>query len=630
MWLRLCLCAIALSLLPQSNDSRVFLMSLDGVGYQRITTDPVARELETLQQMLRDGTFAEGLTPAFPSTTANGHAALWTGTYAGRNGILYNSTPPFPRSDHTFTERIVGFRSEALRAEPIWLTAARQRVPVVAHQVTQVFPFLPSTIGASPSPDLAVINGFQSRAFARWRLVRRGDADVTQTKCGEWPNANAQASASARSATARPRRSSTSVGGQCYEWPLGRDAGAVRLRARVVADRITIAAIGADATVDVVAHATESEVPRDRALARYWSTPLPVHGLPAGVPASVIFRAFQIDPESKSFLLLQSPVHETAAYAIDSSLARELVAATGPMIGNGASGLYNSGALGVHAFASGSGEAERRYLETLEVVVKQQIAQSTWLFERRRPRLHISYLSTADDLDHTWYGLDRAGDARYVEFRRWGYMALEHAARAFARLAGPADHVIFTSDHGMAPVSQLFALDRVLADAGLSAIASTVSTCLLLNTTEWKNGTIAPDMRDAALARVRAALTAPRTPSGDPIVTKVYSTPSELAAFGHDGPGGADLCYDLAPGIGPSSEWTQEGSAGVLNAVTPPRGMHGFDPTRAEMKAILLIRGPRAGRRPLGTRPSAAVAPLVADLLGIDPPRDATAASPLR
>jgi hypothetical protein len=613
MRLRFCLCAVALSLLAQPNASRVLLMSLDGVGYQRITIDPVARELPTLQRMLRDGAYAEGLTPAFPSTTANGHAALWTGTYAGRNGILYNSTPPFPRSEHTFTERIIGFRSEALRAEPIWLTAARQGVPVVAHQVTQAFPFLPSTIGASPSPHLAVINGFQSRAFARWRLVRPADGDVRQTTCGAWPGA--------------------STPGECFEWPLDRGAGDVRLRARVAGDRMTIAVAGADATVDVVAHATESEVPRARALARYWSAPLPVPGLPSGVPASLIFRAFQIDRESSTFLLLQSPLHETAAYAMDGSLARELVDATGPMIGNGASGLYNSGALGSRAFSGGSGEAERRYLETLEVVVRQQIAQSTWLFERRKPRLHISYVSTADDLDHTWYGLDRAGGryaAQYREFRRWGYMALEHAARAFAGLAGPDDHVIFTSDHGMAPVSQLFAADRVLADAGLSAIASPVSTCLLLNTTEWKNGTIGPNMRDAALARVRAALTAPRTPSGEPVVTKVYSTPGELAVFGHDGPGGADLCYDLAPGIGPSSEWTAEGGAGVLTAVTPPRGMHGFDPTRAEMKAILVIRGPRAGRRNLGMRPSAVVASLVADLLGIDPPRDATAASPLR
>jgi Type I phosphodiesterase / nucleotide pyrophosphatase len=601
---------IALALLVQRSDSRVFLMSLDAVGHQRITTDPVARELETLQAILETGAYADGLTPAFPSTTANGHAALWTGTYAGRNGILYNQTPPLPRREHLFSDRINGFRSEALRAEPIWLTAARQSVSVVAHQVTQVVPFLPATVGSSPSPHLATVNGFQSRAFASWRLVRSNDADVVRTSCSAWPDTEATEA-------------------QCYEWALGSTSG-VRIRARVLADRLMIAVANLADAVAAAPHPTETETPRVRALARYWSAPLAVDGLGPDIPARLVFRAFEIDPQSKSFVLLQSPLHETAAHSTDASLARAMVAATGPMISNGASGLYNSGVLGVQAYAGGSGEAERRYLETLEVVIKQQIAQSNWLFERRRPRLHISYLSTADDVDHTWYGLDRAGDARYVEFRRWGYMALGHAVRAFAGLAGPEDHVIFTSDHGMAPVMQLFAVDRVLADAGLSAVASTVSTCLLLNTTEWKGGTISPDKREATLERVRAALVAPRTSAGGPIVTKVYSTRAELAAFGHDGPGGADLCYDVAPGIGPSSEWSLRGGTGILSGANPSRGMHGFDPTRADMKAILLIRGPRASRRNLGPQPSTAVAPLVADLLGIDSPRDATARSPMR
>ena len=88
MTIRVSAVLIALALLVQRSDSRVFLMSLDAVGHQRITTDPVARELETLQAILETGAYADGLTPAFPSATANGHAALWTGTYAGRNNSL--------------------------------------------------------------------------------------------------------------------------------------------------------------------------------------------------------------------------------------------------------------------------------------------------------------------------------------------------------------------------------------------------------------------------------------------------------------------------------------------------------------------------------------------------------------
>ena len=140
MLFRVALVLLALSLTAQRPAGRVLLISFDALGYQRLTTDPVAQELVSIQALLKSGAYADGLTPAFPSTTANGHAALWTGTYAGRNGILYNSTPPLPRAEHAFTERIVGFRADALTAEPIGsrprgsrsrssLTRSRRRSP---------------------------------------------------------------------------------------------------------------------------------------------------------------------------------------------------------------------------------------------------------------------------------------------------------------------------------------------------------------------------------------------------------------------------------------------------------------------------------------------------------------------
>jgi hypothetical protein len=608
MLIRVGLTLLALSLVPQTTGHRVLLLSLDGLGHQRLTEDPVAQELTTVQGLLRTGAHAEGLVPAFPSTTANGHAALWTGTYAGRNGILYNSTPALPRSAHRFTDRVVGFRSESLTAEPIWLTAARQQVPVVAHQVTQAYPFLPQTVGASALPGLLVANGFQSRNFGRWRVVRSTDQDVHRTSCEAWAG--------------RARGART-----CYEWRLGGAAGEQRLRAAALRDRMLIALSPAAGAVEVTQRPTETEPPRRRALARHWSLPLPVEGLPDGAPASLVFRLLELDPEAGSFLVLQSPLQETAIYASpDATIARKLVEETGPMLGNGASSLYAAGSLGAPAAAGGDGEAERRYLETLELVVRQQIAQSIWLFRQRKPRLHISYLSTADEIDHAWYGLDRSGDRRYAEFRRWGYATIEHAARAFASLASPGDHVIVTSDHGMAPVRSLFGVDAALAKAGLGGLAVAVNTCILLNTTDWRDGAIAPLERQGMIERVRRALLEARTPANGPIVTKIYSSREEMASFGHDGPGGADLCFDLADGVGV----TQSVKADIFSAAHPPRGAHGFDPARADMKAILLIRGRRAAAgTSLGTVQSAAVAPLVADLLGIAPPRDSTFTSPL-
>ena len=595
-------------MLPQPPISgRVFMLSLDGMGYQRLTEDPVAAEVPTLTALMKSGARAEGLSPAFPASTANSHAALWTGTYAGRNGILYNSTPPLPRSEHTYTERVVGYLSDSLTAEPIWLTAARQGVPVVAHQVTQIVPFLPQTIGDRPMPGLVGVNGFQSKMFTRWRTVRPVDADVHTIPCAQLP-------AHARGATT------------CVEWSLGRDAGDRRLRAALLPDRIVIADAAGAAAIEVVRRATETTPPKRRALARYWSTPLLVAGLPDGVAASLTFRLFELNAARGTFLLAQSPLAASAVATTDPSLATSLVAETGPMVGNGASGSYAAGSFGPAALAGGGGEAERRYLETLELVVRQQIAQSAWLFRRRQPRLHISYLSTADEVDHAWYGLDRAGVGRFREFRRWAYMAIDQAVQAFTSLATPNDHIIITSDHGMAAVTKLIAVDRLLDAAGLRSVASSVHSCIVLNTSDRKDGTILPADRDAAVGRVRRALTGLRTAAGTPAVARIYSTRDEMNELGHDGPGGADLCFDPVPGVGIGGS----GTDAVVAEVYPPRGEHGLDPSRPDMKAILLVKGPRVGAgQSFGPLRSIAVAPLVADLLGVQPPRDATGVSPL-
>ena len=609
MFARAALVLLALIVvLPQPPiPGRVFMLSLDGMGYQRLTEDPVAAEIPTLTALLKSGARAEGLSPAFPASTANSHAALWTGAYAGRNGILYNSTPRLPRSEHSYAERVVGYLSESLTAEPIWLTAARQGVPVVAHQVTQIVPFLPHTIGDRPMPNLVAVNGFQSKTFARWRTVRPVDADVRTISCGQLP-------ARTRGAT------------RCVEWSLGRDAGDRRLRAALLADRMVVAEAAGTAAVEVVRRATETAPPKRRALARYWSPPLPVAALPDGVAASLTFRLFELNEARGTFLLAQSPLTASAVATTDPSLATSLVAETGPMVGNGAGGSYTDGSFGPPAFAGGGGEAERRYLETLELVVRQQIAQSAWLFRRRQPRLHISYLSTADEVDHAWYGLDRTGVAPFRELRRWAYMAIEQAVQAFTSLATPRDHIVITSDHGMAAVTRLIAVDRLLDAAGLRPIASSVHSCIVLNTTDRKDGTIVPADRDVAVGRVRRALGELRTAAGTPAVARIYSTRDEMYGLGHDGPGGADLCFDPVPGVG-----IGESELDALVAdVYPPRGEHGLDPSRPDMKAILLVKGPRVGAgQNFGPLRSIAVAPLVADLLGVQPPRDATGVSPL-
>lgn len=594
----------AASVCPGEDGSRVLWMSFDGLGQQMLETDPAARELRSIRQWMRTAARAAGLRAAYPSTTANSHAALWTGTYAGSNGVLYNRNPFPPESGHAIDERRNGFRSEGLEAEPVWLTAARQGVSVVAHQVTQAYPFLRPSVGDQPYRQFLVANSYQSRQFSPWRVLRR--RDVKASTCEQWfrrvPNVS-----------------------RCAEWGVAHGSGEIRLHLATGRGAVYVALDPARSFVRVEAKRAETSSPRGRSLGRHWSKPLPVPGLPDGVAASLIFRLFELDEATGEFVLLLGPLQEMAVYgagAEDKALARRLIEEAGPAAGNGAHGLYLAGELGALLEAGGDGAAEDRYLETVEWVVRQQIAHSGWLDRMRRARLHITYLPFPDETDHTWLGLDRRGDARFTRLRARAYALIDRAAEAFLGLARHGDHVILTSDHGMAPVFRTVKVRAALRRAGLEAMAATAGTCVVLNTTDWKGGTLDSASRPAVRERVVRALGEIRD-QGRPVISKIYAGGSGLEQFGLRRR--ADLCFDTAPGYGVSESLVGE----LVEELKRPKGEHGFDPLRPDMLAVLIVRGPRAGAAQWPVLPSSAVAPLVTDLLGIRPPAQSSGASPL-
>jgi predicted AlkP superfamily phosphohydrolase/phosphomutase len=189
---------MALSLLHAAD--RVVLISLDGLGQKTWTQDSAARELTAFRNLSARGAVAEGgMLTAFPSTTANSHAALWTGAWGDVNGITFNSHPVGPRSEHTFLARGNGFRAEGLRAEPLWVTAARQGVRAVAHQVTQGYPFLPSNTWPE---NLTLLNGYQTRTISPHMVLRA--ADVRPGTAGVWREALPESKR--RPSTSRGRR----------------------------------------------------------------------------------------------------------------------------------------------------------------------------------------------------------------------------------------------------------------------------------------------------------------------------------------------------------------------------------------------------------------------------------------
>lgn len=384
------------------------------------------------------------------------------------------------------------------------------------------------------------------------------------------------------------------------------EAGPWRFRATLQGGQAVVEETSTNARAVVKGAAAERGPPRERALARRFSAPLfldhPEH------PVAVYFRLFRT---AKGPLLVQSPLQELGLHdgeRRNDEVVRQLLRAEGGALGNGAAALLRRGVLN-----------EAEYLETAELQIRQTVRHALWLNRRYQPDLLQSYLPFPDETDHEWLG-------RKGPWREWAYLAIDRAAREFARLAGPRDHLLFVSDHGMARITHGVNVNEALRRAGLERQAVHLYNSVLLNTTAWSGGTVAPEARAAVLARVQTTLAELKDPdTGERVVTAFFTPEEHGELYGIGGPAGADLYFDLLPGYR-----VVDRGAGLVLRFDAPSGSHGFDPLRRDMLAICVGRGPRLPRGGAWPRlKGVQIAPLVTDLLGIGPPRNARHPSPL-
>lgn len=540
---------------------RVVLVSFDGLGAETFFDDPVAVELTVLKETARRGAAARGVQPAFPSTTANSHAALWTGCHGDVNHITANAPPVLPRAEHTVFERGNGFRAEQLAAETFWVAAARAGIASVAHQPTQGYPFtrFNSASGA------VVVNGYQTRLLAPHAL---------------WTPATGKRMPD---------------GSYLFEH------GPASFRVIPGKKSVRVSITSGKQSVNVPYAPVESEPPRKRGLARRFSAPLL---LDSPAPAAIYFRLFDLGGDG--FRLYVTPWQELGSSVPLERIFRE----AGGFIGNGPTALLEKKLI-----------SEAEYLEAMELVVRQMTRHATWLQKKFQPRLMQSYLPFPDEIDHIWLPAARSGDGQALEWRRWGYIAIDRGAAEFAKLAGDRnkDHLLWVSDHGMAPVAKFVPVQQVLEAAQLDSKAAYLYHSILVNTTDWKNGVVPPEERDSVVERARRAL------AGAEGVVSFFTPGQDGERLGIGGPAGGDLYFDFAPGYGPAA---RPGSRGAGEA--RPRGVHGFLPTRRDMQAICIAAGPRirAGAEWPELR-IIDIAPMIADLLGFPAPPTFRGRSPL-
>ena len=595
---------------------RAMLVSLDGSSAP-VFDDAVARGLmPNLARLRRAGSTAGGAVTCLPVKTAAAHATLYTGAWPDRHGITGNW---LALPEASVLAPVSGYLSDSLRAEPIWVTAARQGLEVTTLNATQTYPFTPyleeKRFGGNFGRSLTLIEGYNALPVEDAVLTAR---ELALRSAEGWSGQGVTTGSELEITVA-----GVSIHGLLYDDPADPVAGLDTLALALQRDldrAIRLKPREADATGG-----------------GFRSLLLPAKEGELGVH----FRLFELSPDGSEILLYRA---EGGLIGSNRSLVGPAATgATGGFIGNGASCAYERGALGPPLWAGGDGTAEKRYLETVELVARQLARLAEFGVTRTRWQLLLTYLPFPDEFFHLWLGrLDSslAGHhpalaARLQPFLDQGLRIVDGHLGELMRLAGDKVLLAVAADHGLVGANRSVLLNVALERAGLLALDPDGKVDLsrtqviyptwnpgffLINRVSRKGGIVGEDHEEDVQSRLVATLKGLADPeTGNPIVTEILDPRTSGPERGLGGPHGGDLFFNLAWGYDPSGEL-----GGSLVIAEPPWGTHLLDPERREAQAAFAIAGPGvAVGEDLGTIRQIDVAPTLCALLGIDAPAQA-------
>lgn len=596
--------------------ARGVLLSLDGAGAE-VIDDAVARGLMPRLAALRArGAAARGAISALPTKTASGHAALFTGAWGDRSGIVGNDVPV---PGGTVLETQTGYGSTPLTAEPIWHAAARQDLDAVVVSGTQVWPFTTYT-------DDRRFRGYTGRRltmFDGYQNVDAEDGVITEATLAWKPAGDTLAPLPAHTGEAREAAfevAGSRIDAWAYDDPADPTAGL---------DTVLLAMDG-DPSSGIVLKATP---PRDQPTAfRALTIPL------AGGECTLFFRLHGLAADGSKLML-----YHTSPHVLRSNKPRLEAAAqeaAGGFVGNAAGWSYEQGRLGPQLWEGGDGTAEARYVETIALVSRQFARLNDFALASTPWDLLVTYLPFPDEALHRWYGaLDPtlAGHDPALARRLRPYMdrvlALVDAyVGQVADGAGPDAILAVAADHGMTSDSRYFKPNVALAQGGLLALDAGGRVDLsrtravyfpgnagyvVINRQGRPGGIVPAAEEEEVRRRVIAVLTAFKDPAtGRPLGVTVADvrTPRDGPKIG--GAQAGDLFVEVgAGGVALSARTTGD-------ALEPrrPEGTHFQKPGDGRMLASFVIAGPGvATGADLGVIEQVDIAPTLAALLGMDP-----------
>jgi predicted AlkP superfamily pyrophosphatase or phosphodiesterase len=594
-------------------------VSLDGASAP-LMTDALTRGLMPALARLRDaGASARGSLPALPVKTAASHAALYTGAWSDRNGIGGNdlSVP-----EASILEVGDGFASTYLAAEPLWVAAARQGLEATVLSATQVYPFEPFLGEKRFERNY----GWRLTLFDGYQNLHGTDVVYTAPELGLRPAADWLPALPPHDGAPRElaiQVDGARVDGLLYDDPGDPTRGLDTLLLTLDKDAargVTLKPLPAGDGGDASAFAS-------------------LRVRLAGGQAALHFRLFALAGDGSELLLYRSAPHVVRSNR--PRVESAALEATGGFLGNGADALYEAGALGPPLWAGGDGTAERRYLETVGLVVRQFSRLTSFALERTSWDVLFTYLPYPDEALHVWLGRldpalpghDAALAARLRPFADRVLSLCDEFLAGIVQRAGERSVLAVVSDHGQVATDRVVRPNVALAAAGLLAqdaagrvdLARTQAYYarggfVLVNRTSRPGGVVAPQQEESVRRAAAAALTAIADPeNGSAVITAALAAGRQDAQPGLGGPTGGDLYLSLAPRYRASSSLI-----GPPVEAAPPKGDHLANPERAEMQALFVLSGEGvAAAADLGEVRQIDLAPTLSALLGIDPPAHA-------
>ncbi len=600
---------------------RVVMVSLDGGGERLIERMIDKGVMPHLAAIKAEGVQADYAITNFPSKTAAGHASLWTGAYGNVNGITGNQVPV---PGGTRLQSRSGFLADALKAEPIWVTAAKNGKHVVATQATHLEPVQAyqenGRFGGSHSRFFTFFDGYSGEIAPAALLA----PDGTPAPATGWKDA--------------PRT------GLAQEFPLR--IGESRLWALVFDDP-------EDPTRGYDTMWVRPEKARTEGSLRLkpgrstpgttdkFSAPLRIKAK-TDTETFVQLRLFDLSPDLSRLTLYHTPIVKDQSNRPD--LLPKWLKETSAIIPTGAAVLYGNGKLGPTLLDGGNGEAEERFVETVRLMTQNRLEKMRYATKSYPWDLALSYLPYPDGAEHLWYGLLDSESPVYrpgVAPKLWPYMEeicriVDGYIGEMRAIAGPNGNVVIVSDHGMEGVGWDFLPNVALRDAGLLVLDDAGKIDLAHSQAFYspndggyvvinhlaQGGIVAPHEVEAVKERVIHTLSTLTAPDGRRMVTAVYDAAKADPSLGIGGPEGGDLYLDILPGY---LFHPQVSGSALIRARHPlASGGHVFNPSRPTMRAIFYAAG-AAFKQGVELHPvrTIDVAPTVSHILGIPAPANA-------